>query len=191
MQPHFDASARNQSRNLTDKQRLFAFQNPADKPKVENVVIATPTEYTSIDVECALEILSLFMLSICMGIKSVGSRTTKVRKGLTNSLFESLAQQVVDAGLVEETGQALIYIIPAFARFGLLPKLNSLDSASEGVSSVHIQREHYTNTKIERKPKQQSPSRQNFGTGPEKRTFSSGSKRIVIDTSPERGPPVT
>lgn len=66
------------------------------------------------------------MLSICMGVKRVHGKTNRDPEGrMENSVFTALAHEVVNAGLVQEIDQALLYIIPAFAKFGLLPGSDS------------------------------------------------------------------
>ena len=87
--------------------------------------------------QCAQEILSLFILSIAAKVKSVGGETvyqdhahdenrrprdaTRVARSVENSVFLELAREVVDAGLAHDITEAYTLIIPAFAHYGLLP----------------------------------------------------------------------
>ena len=104
----------------------FTFRSAEDRPKAQDIVFCS---YHSVETECALEILSLFMLSLCMYVESVGGKTEQTESILfgdiiSNSLFTALAKQVIDAGLVEIDDEAFLCIIPAFARFGLLPEVD-------------------------------------------------------------------
>lgn len=67
------------------------------------------------------------MLSICMCIEGVGGKTTEDAGTITNTVFLALAKKLIDSGLIRDGhkdaySEALLYIIPAFARFGLLPQ---------------------------------------------------------------------
>lgn len=65
--------------------------------------------------ECTLELINLFLLTICQHCPSFAS------KDEARQTLDWLADELVVAGLCSSTNQALIYIVPAFARFGLLP----------------------------------------------------------------------
>lgn len=69
-------------------------------------------------VECALELINLYLLSIC-------SRIHQVKGGLkgTVRLVATMSQQVVETGLCTRREDADKCIIPALARFKLLPPL--------------------------------------------------------------------
>lgn len=82
-----------------------------------------------VEVECALEMLSLFMISVCMYIDKVREQSVMINGMMRNRVFTELAQQVVDAGLLNDTNHALLYIIPAFAKLGLLPTLSKPNPA--------------------------------------------------------------
>lgn len=59
------------------------------------------------------------MLSICMQIKPE-SRFDDESKMEQESLLDQLSQALVDAGLVADVEEGLVYIVPAFAKFDLL-----------------------------------------------------------------------
>ena len=89
----------------------------------------------SIEQECAREIFSLFMLSICVRVERVEGRTQrnpgitpKAPSTISNTVFDALAEATVDAKLMVIPDDALALIIPAFARFGLLPSVENEDS---------------------------------------------------------------
>ncbi|ERF75711.1 hypothetical protein EPUS_01541 [Endocarpon pusillum Z07020] len=112
-------------------ERTFTLRS-AEDAKPQDIVIKT-TSRESFEIECALEIFSLFMLSLCMSVDRVKGETVQIVNWLTeemgeemiNSVFTALAQEVIDAGLENNTDLALRYIIPAFAKFRLLPKCRS------------------------------------------------------------------
>jgi hypothetical protein len=82
--------------------------------------------------QCAQEILSLFILSVASKVKRVGGTTTyseaplmavnqtKPRKW-TNSVFQELAEGIVETGLAHDMTEAYTLVIPAFHRYELLP----------------------------------------------------------------------
>ena len=62
------------------------------------------------------------MLSVSMCVESVSDDDTKYVGGrMRDPLFTGLSKAVADAGLTSSAEEALLYIIPAFARCGLLP----------------------------------------------------------------------
>lgn len=75
----------------------------------------------TIEVECALEVLSLFMHSLCG--PTTWSRSRMMRVSNPETLLDTLAQKVVDAKLAISIRDALMYIVPAFARFDMLKSL--------------------------------------------------------------------
>lgn len=82
-------------------------------------ILFLPQTPTAIEVECALEMFSLFMLSICMHMKP------SARFGLTilkqqETLLDELSLNLVSAGLVTDISEGLVYIVPAFVKFDLL-----------------------------------------------------------------------
>ena len=71
------------------------------------------------------------MLSICAYIERVGGERVENGSTMENAIFTALAKKLIQSGLIREDhshaeGEALLYIIPAFVRFGLLPQVNSL-----------------------------------------------------------------
>ena len=71
------------------------------------------------------------MLSICMCIEDVGGETKEDAGIITNTVFIALVKKLIDSGLIRDGdrdaySEALLYIIPAFARFGLLPQPDGL-----------------------------------------------------------------
>ena len=104
--------------------RTFTFQSPKVRPEVERERLDCISLTAScLEEECALEILSLFMLSICMKVDYVRGETHQGPRGeMTNTTFTKLAEKIVQAELADSTNDALFYVIPAFAKFGLLPR---------------------------------------------------------------------
>ena len=104
--------------------RSFTFQSPKVRPEVERERLdCIVVVYSCLEQECALEILSLFMLSICMQVDCVQGKTHQESGGnMTNTTFTEIAEKIFQAGLADSTRSALIYVIPAFAKFGLLPR---------------------------------------------------------------------
>lgn len=101
-------------------QSTFTFQEPRDRPEAQDIIISTTN---TLETECALEILSLFTLSISMCLVSVDNEELGVVGGvLYPSTVKGLAEQVVEAGLATKKSIALMYIVPALAKFGLLPE---------------------------------------------------------------------
>ncbi|KAK0634195.1 hypothetical protein B0T14DRAFT_386544, partial [Immersiella caudata] len=83
---------------------------------------------------CAQEILSLFMLAIAAEIKKVGGDTfdrpptdmatsdrTRVPRTIENTVFRDMAREIVKTGIAYDIPEAYMLIIPAFARYNLLP----------------------------------------------------------------------
>ena len=103
----------------------FTFQSPEVMPEWEReepdcLVFSTASP---LEEECAREILSLFMLSICMRVAGVRGEThQELDLTMKNTTFTGLAEKIVQAGLAQSTDYALLYVIPAFAKFGLLPR---------------------------------------------------------------------
>lgn len=87
--------------------------------------------------QCAQEILSLFLLTIASMIEKVGGVTTRLPeprpaampgrdltlapRTMVNSVFRELAQEIVDAGMAHDLTEAYTLVIPAFNHYGLLP----------------------------------------------------------------------
>ena len=114
--------------DVSDPLSTFTFQPPEVMPGEEqetpDCIAFSDTSPDRLEEECAREILSLFMLSICMQVKCVKGKTRRKSGGkMTNTIFTGLAKIIVQAGLANSTDQALLYVIPAFAKFKLLPKL--------------------------------------------------------------------
>ena len=113
---------------FSDTLRTFTFKPPKVMPEVEREkpdCIAGGV-VSSLEEECAREILSLFMLSICMSVECVKGKTHSDSDGyMTNTTFTELAEKISQAGLAGSTKNALLYVIPAFAKFGLLPRIKS------------------------------------------------------------------
>lgn len=74
---------------------------------------------------CALELFTLFMLSIVGQISQVRGRTTRIvgPNGETwkNEFIDELASALVQAKLAEDEAEALTLVVPAFAARRLLP----------------------------------------------------------------------
>ncbi|RYO88649.1 hypothetical protein DL763_005923 [Monosporascus cannonballus] len=84
---------------------------------------------------CCQELFSLFMLAVASRIREVGGITerkshaatpsgssTGAARGLENSVFRTLAADLVSSGLADDMTDAYRLIIPAFAKYNLLPK---------------------------------------------------------------------
>jgi len=85
--------------------------------------------------QCAQEVLSLFVLGVASKVQSVGGTTTftpvadptggedqeDAARSRTNSVFQRLAAEIVDAGLAHDITEAYAIVIPAFNHYGLLP----------------------------------------------------------------------
>ena len=67
--------------------------------------------------ECALELINLFMLTVCTEVDHVNGDDKDVA-----ALLDSLADEVVKAGLSPNKEGAMLVIVPAFLRFELLPR---------------------------------------------------------------------
>ena len=74
---------------------------------------------------CALELFTLFMLSLAGQISQVRGRTRRIAgpNGETwmNEIINELASALVQAKLAEDEAEALTLVVPAFAARGLLP----------------------------------------------------------------------
>ena len=105
-----------------DKTFMFSpTNNPAERANEQDIIITK--KGTSVETECALEILSLFMLSVCKYIEEVRQVRNPVLVSIP--LLDALAQEIVFARLLEDRREALLYIIRPFAKYGLLPEPES------------------------------------------------------------------
>lgn len=84
--------------------------------------------------QCAQEILSLFILQVASRVDSLGHKLTPSQQvGMAlgrpqeeapsgaRQLFQGLGGAVVDTGLARDMTEAYALIIPAFHHYGLLP----------------------------------------------------------------------
>lgn len=84
--------------------------------------------------QCAQELLSLFLLDVASKVQSIGGTTTRhplykesdaqsdnVPRPWNNSVFQALAEDVVETGLAHDMTEAYTLIIPAFHHYRLLP----------------------------------------------------------------------
>lgn len=120
-----DTAAPMQNVGLTEA--VFTLRSPADTANEQDFIVIPDEAFNSIEITCALEIFSLFMLSICMCIERVRGETKRDAGGMENTVFIALAKKLIESGLIREGNpdaysEALLYIIPAFFRFGLLPE---------------------------------------------------------------------
>lgn len=92
---------------------------------------------TGLVLQCAHEILSLFILEIASMIQKVGGVTTRLPEPrptdmperdrtraprlMVNTVFRELAQEIVDVGMAHDITEAYTLVIPAFNHYGLLP----------------------------------------------------------------------
>lgn len=86
-------------------------------------IVFLPQKPKAIEVECALEIVSLFMLSTCMNMRP-GPEFSDTLQKQQEILRGELSQALVNAGLVEDISEGLVYIVPAFVKFNLLACLD-------------------------------------------------------------------
>ena len=89
---------------------------------------------SSLERNCALELFTLFMLSLTSQITQVKGRTTS-NTGLNgeewyNDIISEMASAVVQTGLAESQAEALTLVVPAFAARGLLPTESSQQRVS-------------------------------------------------------------
>ncbi|KAL8795907.1 MAG: hypothetical protein Q9195_001651 [Heterodermia aff. obscurata] len=123
--------------------RTFTFHPPEVMPEVERERLdCVVLDDSCLEEECAREILSLFMLSICMTVECVKGETHRESGGMmTNTTFTELAEKIVQAGLADSTERALLYVIPAFAKFKLLPRIEGDELVTprrEDIGNGHI-----------------------------------------------------
>ena len=105
--------------------------------------------------QCAQEILSVFILKIVSTVKQVHGKTTRIQsivpkirgphrartpRRFENSLFLDLASEIVDVGVAHDIIEAHTLIIPAFARYGLLPEPTA-DAAGAAGGGTSIEEE--------------------------------------------------
>ncbi|KAK4443355.1 hypothetical protein QBC34DRAFT_362061 [Podospora aff. communis PSN243] len=87
---------------------------------------------TGLAMQCAQEILSIFILTIASEVQRVGGKTVRRRPQATpdetrtwgtmeNSVFRELAQTILDADMAHDIDDAYTLVIPAFAHYNLLP----------------------------------------------------------------------
>ncbi|KAK4226432.1 hypothetical protein QBC38DRAFT_231089 [Podospora fimiseda] len=80
----------------------------------------------------ARELYSLFILALAAEIKEVRGKTTKTdTRKWANTFFDALAEEAVKARLAVDLDDALTLVIPAFARYNLLPKEYSSETEEE------------------------------------------------------------
>lgn len=102
-------------------QRRFSLRDEDDDVRQDfSDIVFIPRDSRKLETECALEIFSLFLLSVCMALD--GGEFGRAEKVQRKKILEQLAQQLVDARLVETRSEGLLYIVPAFSRFGLLSR---------------------------------------------------------------------
>ena len=101
-------------------------------------------EESDLILQCAQELLSLFILDVASKVRRVGGKTTfqkstgheedpeqvNAPREWTNSTFQDLAQEVVDSGLAHDLTDAYTLVIPAFNHYGLLPTEPNADETS-------------------------------------------------------------
>ena len=97
-------------------------------------------------IQCAQEILSLFVLGVAARVQRVVGTTSYLgpaREALVededrndapvewiNSTFDELSREVLESGLAEDLAEARTLIIPAFNHYGLLPTEPNADENS-------------------------------------------------------------
>jgi hypothetical protein len=88
------------------------------------------TAETSVAVQCAQELFSLFVFAIAAEITKIGGKTTRLphRRGQlrrwNNTLLTALAEQAVQTRLAPDLETALTLVVPAFAHYDLLPTVS-------------------------------------------------------------------
>jgi hypothetical protein len=124
--------------------------------KQEDLVVRTRPD-TTIPGQCALELYSCFIEAIAARIENVGGRTVLVRElaesevqSWRNSVFASIADECVSAGLAYDVDEAYTVIIPAFRKHNLLPRKVEEEEINHsrdenGVKFATVDRERYSN----------------------------------------------
>ncbi|RYP67006.1 hypothetical protein DL770_008705 [Monosporascus sp. CRB-9-2] len=109
-------------------------KNDGSQERTEELFIPTRAD-TSLVIHCAQELFSLFMLAIASETKSVRGKTTELPEGVRgtepgsrftyrhweNSVFSMIADEVVSGGLARDVTEAYTLIVPAFAKYDVLP----------------------------------------------------------------------
>ncbi|RYP70138.1 hypothetical protein DL771_005650 [Monosporascus sp. 5C6A] len=109
-------------------------KNDGSQDGTEELFIPTRADI-SLAMQCAQELFSLFMLAIASETESVRGKTielpmsargTEPGSGFTyrhweNSVFRMIADEVVSGGLARDVTEAYTLIIPAFAKYDVLP----------------------------------------------------------------------
>ncbi|KAH9236329.1 hypothetical protein K456DRAFT_1945541, partial [Colletotrichum gloeosporioides 23] len=97
----------------------------------------------------AQELFSLFILALAENIKQVkgvteprGAEVESNRRQWKNSVFDSIAEEAVKAKLAQDIDEAYTLIIPAFAKYNLLPTgLSPQDGIPSGIQADCIRTE--------------------------------------------------
>ncbi|KAH7309117.1 hypothetical protein B0I35DRAFT_441476 [Stachybotrys elegans] len=96
--------------------------------------------YYTATVRFAQELFSLFMLGVASNIDGVKGDMTSLCdttdglpgiKRMSNSIFTSISRALINEKLVEDVGEAEVLIIPAFAKYNLLPTKETEGSPEE------------------------------------------------------------
>ncbi|KAJ3549141.1 hypothetical protein NM208_g653 [Fusarium decemcellulare] len=101
-------------------------QSPPDEASARELLIESRHKSDTVLI-CAQELLSLFMLAIASKIDKILGTTTRAQGGrsdrprLTNTIFRMIADEVVRGRLAEDIDEAYTLVIPAFAKYNLLP----------------------------------------------------------------------
>ncbi|KAH7007323.1 hypothetical protein EDB80DRAFT_842607 [Ilyonectria destructans] len=129
---------------------LSSLSEPEDRESDEGsdsseteLFIPLPSD-SGLPLQCAQELFSLFILAIASNIEKVLGTTTYEREGADldremsrkvrrwdNSVFSMIANEVVNGGLARDVAEAYTLIVPAFARYGILPSLEDLPLDTE------------------------------------------------------------
>ncbi|KAF4465565.1 ankyrin repeat [Fusarium albosuccineum] len=110
--------------SLSDSQ---TFRPPCEEASTRELLVYSHQGSDTVLI-CAQELLSLFMLAVASKISKVFGVTTKTpswrtdRPRLENSIFHMIADEIVKGDLAKGVDEAYALIIPAFAKYNLLPE---------------------------------------------------------------------
>ncbi|KAM7203209.1 hypothetical protein V8F20_004151 [Naviculisporaceae sp. PSN 640] len=117
------------------------FSEQCEPPRIVNSDLAiVDLHRTTYLQQMARELFSLFILALAAEINEVRGVTMETAdRPWANSFFDDLGNEAVRAGLATDLDDALTLLIPAFARYNLLPREYTLQYGQERVntSSYH------------------------------------------------------
>lgn len=124
-----------------------------ESPRVlHHELVTFDSEDTTFTEQMGRELFSLFVLALAAEMRQVPGRTTKTEeRKWANIFFDSLAEEAVKAKLAKDLDDALTLVIPAFARYDLLPKhyTEEEDGSPFSAAASHVS-EHSPNIRQRR-----------------------------------------